>query len=101
MLWLRDNVWLLAAVIGGIAVSILASEHHSWREASARVAAGLFFATVFPGPTLTWLGRDPEIYGNATAGLFAMTGYALARMIVTIDRDALAAFIATILGRKK
>lgn len=100
MNWLRDNVWLVAAILGGIAVSILASENHSPREALARVAAGLFAATVLPTPVLEWLGRDPDVYGNAVAGLFAMTGYALARMLVTTDRQALADFIATVLGRK-
>lgn len=101
MHWLRENIWFLAAVLGGIVVSILASEHHSAREAVARVAAGLFCATLLPDPVLDWLGRDPAVYGNAVAGLFAMTGYALARMIVTADGRSVAEIISIILGRKK
>ena len=81
--WLADNVWLLVAVLGGIIVSIITSEDHDLKSASARIASGLFFAVVFPDPILSFLQRDPDIYGNALAGLLAMTGYAIAKTLVT------------------
>ncbi len=101
MMWLRDNLWLLAVVVGGIAVSIIVSETHSWRESLAKIAGGIFCAAVFPGPFLDIIGRDPSVYGNAVAGLFALTGGSFARMAVTTDREALASFIAVVIGRKK
>ena len=81
--WVAGNFWLLFAIAGGIAVSMVTSEEHSARSSIGRVLSGLFFAVVFPDPLLNFLGRDPEIYGNATAGLLAMTGYAIAKAIVT------------------
>jgi len=97
--WVRDNVWLLLAILGGILVSVLASEHHSPKEAFRRVAAGLFCGWFFPDPFLDWLDRDPSIYGNAVAALFAMTGYALARVVVNFDGKSIAEWIAIAFGR--
>lgn len=101
MNWIREEIWLIGAVVGGIAVSILSSEEHSFRQALARVAAGLFCATVFPEPLLQWIGRDPDLYGNAVAGLFAMTGYAVTRTVVNANGASVAEWISIILGRKK
>ncbi len=99
--WLIDNVWMVAAVLGGIVVSILTSEEHTIRMAAARVASGLFCATMFPGPLLDLLGRDPEVYGNAVAGLLAMTGYAIAKNLVGLTGGQIAEWVAVILGRGK
>ncbi|APX25298.1 MULTISPECIES: hypothetical protein [Salipiger] len=99
--WLGENVWMLAAVIGGILVSILTSEEQTFRMAVVRVCSGLFFATLFPGPVLDVLGRDPAIYGNAVAGLLAMTGYAIAKSLAGLTGRQLAEWVAIVIGRKK
>ncbi|ETW11198.1 hypothetical protein ATO8_18630 [Roseivivax marinus] len=81
--WLAENVWMLIAVGGGILVSIITSDDHSLKSGTGRILAGLFFAVVFPDPILTFLDRDPVVYGNALAGLLAMTGYAIAKALVS------------------
>ncbi|ETX26418.1 hypothetical protein RISW2_04980 [Roseivivax isoporae LMG 25204] len=81
--WLAENVWMVVAVVGGIVVSMVTSEEHDLKSSAGRICSGLFFAIVFPDPILNFLERDPETYGNALAGLLAMTGYAIAKAIVT------------------
>ena len=81
--WLTDNVWMIVAIGGGILVSMLTSEDHNLKSGTARILAGLFFAIVFPDPILAVLERDPEVYGNALSGLLAMTGYAIAKTLVS------------------
>ena len=99
--WVLDNVWMIGAVMGGIIVSILTSEDHTLKMALVRDVTGCFCAIFLTHPLLDILGRDPAIYGNAVAGLLAMTGYAIAKNLAHLTGAQLAEWVAIVLGRKK
>jgi len=96
---IRDNIWLAIAIVTGLFVAIVCSENHSPKEALARVVAGLFCAIFFPGPVIDFFERDPAIYGNAVAGLFAITGYAFARWAVNPKWNDIAVAVSIIRGK--
>lgn len=98
--WLGRHAWLIFWIAAGLAVSMLASGKHSLRLAIARIACGSFCAVLFPGPILDFLGRDPAVYGNFLAGLLAMTGYALVRLIANLDAKQMLELVRAIRGGK-
>lgn len=96
----RDQAGFALAIIGGIIVSILASEKHSLAVASARIFAGLFCSIFLTDPTIDWLSLDSLTYRNAVAGLLAMTGYAVTRFVVNINKATVLELIRAIRGSK-
>lgn len=98
--WVKENSTMIFMVFSGIMVSIAVSENHSPKIAFARVMSGLFCAVAFPDLFLHFFSLDAEIYGNATAGLFAMVGYSLARMFANIDTKTILNIIAAVKGKK-
>lgn len=91
--WLRDHGWFLVAVGGGVIVSMLTAERHSLPMAVARVGAGFFCGVFFTDPTLDWLSLEPDVYRNAVAALWGMSGYAVTRMVNTIRWERLSDII--------
>lgn len=98
--YLREQMGLLLAIGGGITVSILTSDRQSFTAACARVAAGTFCATVLTDPFLDFMAFDPDVYRNAIAGIFAMSGYALSRFAANWDRKTLLDVIRALRGIK-
>lgn len=87
--WLRTHGYFLLALGGGILLSVLTAERHSLQMAAVRVSAGLICGWFFTDPTLDWLALDPDIYRNAVAALWGMSGYAVTRMVNTIRWERL------------
>lgn len=90
---------MVVAIVGGIVVSLATSEDHSPKTAIARVASGLFCAVLFPDVLMDFLGLSPETYGNAIAGLLAMTGYSLSKIFTNINRQVLLDVVKAVRGK--
>lgn len=71
----------VASILAGIIVSVVTADQQTPAMALVRMVAGLFCALIFTYPIVDWLGREPDIYRNATAALLAVSGYAVARLI--------------------
>lgn len=91
--WLRTHGWFIVAMAGGIIVSMLTAERHSVGMAAARVTAGFVCGVFFTDPTLDWMSLDPDVYRNAVAALWGMSGYAMTRMVNTIRWERLSDII--------
>lgn len=98
--FIKEQSGFLLASLGGVLVSILSSERHSFAVAVTRVAAGLFCSIFLVDPFVHFMELDPERYRNGVAGLFAMMGYALTRFVANIDGRTLMDLIRAVRGGK-
>ncbi|SPL65329.1 hypothetical protein [Ochrobactrum soli] len=96
----KEHMGFMLATAGGLIVSVLSSERHSFLVAVTRVAAGLFCATVLADPFIDFMQLEPGTYRNGVAGLFAMMGYALTRFTANIDGKTLLDFVRALRGGK-
>lgn len=77
----RRHWSFVASMLAGILISVVTADQQTPAMAFVRLVTGLFCALLFTDPILDWLGREPDIYRNATAALLAVSGYAVARLI--------------------
>jgi hypothetical protein len=98
--FLKEQAGFILAIVGGLIVSILSSEKHTFTVAAARICAGLFCSTFLSDPFMHWMDFPTDTYRNAVAGLFAMMGYAVTKFVVNIDRRTLIELIKVIRGGK-
>lgn len=99
--FVRMHSSLILPGLAGVAVTFLTSEKHSIKMSLARIGAGLFCAVVFTDPLLKELGRDPQVYRTAVAGLLAMTGFQIVRALSTMTLDQMGSIIRSIRGGSK
>jgi hypothetical protein len=69
----------------GVLVTLLTTETHSWKQSVARIVCGFAAAIIFTDPTVDALNRDPGIYRDAIAALYAMTGFQLVRFLSSLN----------------
>lgn len=99
--FIRAHSSLILPGLGGVAVTFLTSEKQSVKMSLARIGTGLFCAVVFTDPLLKELGRDPQTYRTAVAGLLAMTGFQIVRAVSTLTLDQIGSIIRSIRGGQK
>lgn len=97
---LKSQVGFWVATAGGLVVSVLTSDKHSWSISAARVAAGLFCSVFLTEPFLHHMALDPDTYALSVSGLFAMTGYAMTRFIANANLQTVLDIIKIIRGGK-
>ncbi len=81
----KDGIMFILAIIGGVIVSVISDTKHSLKAGIIRTFTGIFFAVFFCDPILHYLSFDVEVYRNATAGLLAITGYTLGKLLVSLS----------------
>lgn len=74
----------IAAVVGGVAVSVLLSTANTLKARLTCVASGIFFALFLTEPLIQWAGLEFTTWQYAVAGLLAMTGDRLARRLFAL-----------------
>lgn len=98
--FLKEQAGFLIAIVGGLFISVLSSEKHSWLVAVTRVSAGLFASIFLADPFIHYMALEPGTYRNGVAGLFAMMGYAMTKFVANIDGKTLIEIIKAIRGTK-
>lgn len=98
--WIREQLWFLLSILGGVVVSIITTETHSVKIGAARLFSGVFCAVIFTDPIMDLWDFNPDIYENAVAGLLAITGYAVAKIIASLKLQDLMNFVKIFRGGK-
>ncbi|WP_421983328.1 hypothetical protein [Roseibium sp.] len=97
---MKDQLWFIAATGGGLVVSVLCSDKHSFGLAAARVAAGLFCSIFLTDILIDWMDLDPTTYRNGVAGLMSMSGYAITRFLANLHARVIVDLIKSFRGVK-
>lgn len=94
-----ENYEIIAPAVAGVGASLLVSENKSWKSIAARVGTGLFISLTFTDSVIHYLQRDPEIYRTSIAGLLAMTGFEIVRMLSTLTPNSLVKLVREARGK--
>jgi 4-amino-4-deoxy-L-arabinose transferase-like glycosyltransferase len=96
----KENVLFFVSIFGGVVVSVLCSDKVSVWQSVIRVVCGVILSALFTDPFLAIVEYDPELYRNSVAALFGMCGYAIARVLVNLDRATVIKVIQAVTGKK-
>lgn len=76
------------AVGAAVILKLFTSPYHSFFRALMTIFSALFFAVLFTGPVVDWLGLDAHTYERAITGLLALTGEGFMRMVINLTSDS-------------
>lgn len=82
----RSGFWL--AIAGAILFKFATTKNLSLSQVIGTTFSAVFFAVIFTGPLLAWMGLPPSTYEPATAALLALFGEHIARLVLKSESVA-------------
>jgi hypothetical protein len=96
--WIKENMAFIMAIMGGSLVSTVSIKTKSIIEAVMRMGCGIVSAVLFTDGFISWQGLDYDTFVVAVAGMFAITGFGLVKILSNISMDNIIHVVKMIRG---